>query len=67
MRLSIVTIAVVASLARTAFAEDVKVEVTHAVDCERKSQKGDKISVRGSPGRVDGADVLGVRSTTGER
>jgi FK506-binding protein 2 len=26
-------------------AEDFKVEVTHAVECKRKSQKGDKLSI----------------------
>lgn len=34
------------ALASTALAADsVKIEVTQAVECERKSQKGDKISV----------------------
>lgn len=39
-----------AALATAVLAAEVKIEVTRAVECERKSQKGDKISVhyRGS-------------------
>jgi FK506-binding protein 2 len=35
----------IAALAALVAAEEVKVEVTRAVECDRKSQKGDKISV----------------------
>lgn len=35
----------IAALAAIVAAEEVKVEVTRAVECDRKSQKGDKISV----------------------
>ncbi|KAN0092185.1 hypothetical protein V8E51_018032 [Hyaloscypha variabilis] len=35
----------IAALAAFVAAEEVKVEVTRAVECDRKSQKGDKISV----------------------
>lgn len=45
MRFLTVSIAVLASAATTALAEPVKVEVTRAVECERKSRVGDKISV----------------------
>lgn len=34
-----------AALATLSAAADVKIDVTRAVECERKSQKGDKISV----------------------
>jgi FK506-binding protein 2 len=45
MRFIAVSIAVLASAATTVLAADVKIEVTRAVECERKSKKGDKISV----------------------
>jgi len=47
MRLLSLSIAVLASAASTVLAADekVQVDVTRAVECERKSQKGDKISV----------------------
>jgi len=45
MRFLTVSIALLASAATTVLAADVKVEVTRAVECERKSKKGDKISV----------------------
>ena len=45
MRFLAVSIAVLASAATTVLAADVKIEVTRAVECERKSKKGDKISV----------------------
>ena len=35
----------IAALAALVAAEEVKVEVTRAVECDRKSKKGDKISV----------------------
>jgi FK506-binding protein 2 len=35
----------IAALVAIVAAEEVKVEVTRAVECDRKSQKGDKISV----------------------
>jgi len=45
MRVSTLSTAVLASLATIVLAKDVDVKVTRAVECERKSQKGDKISV----------------------
>jgi FK506-binding protein 2 len=45
MRFLAVSIAVLASAATTVLAAEVKIEVTRAVECERKSKKGDKISV----------------------
>jgi FK506-binding protein 2 len=45
MRFLAVSIAVLASAATTVLAADVKIDVTRAVECERKSKKGDKISV----------------------
>jgi FK506-binding protein 2 len=56
MRFLVFSMAALASAATSVFAEEVKVEVTRAVECERKTQKGDKISVhyRGSLW-VDGA------------
>ncbi|KAF4630951.1 hypothetical protein G7Y89_g7183 [Cudoniella acicularis] len=48
MRFIALSIAALASVATTVLAaegEQVKIEVTRAVECERKTQKGDKISV----------------------
>jgi len=45
MRFLAVSIAALATIATTVFADEVKVDVTKAVECERKSKKGDKISV----------------------
>lgn len=46
MRFLAVSAAVLATVASTALAENkVGIEITRAVECERKSQKGDKISV----------------------
>ena len=45
MRFLAVSIAALATIATTVFAAEVKVEVTKAVECDRKSKKGDKISV----------------------
>jgi FK506-binding protein 2 len=45
MRFLAVSIAALATAATTVFAEEVKIEVTHAVECDRKSKAGDKISV----------------------
>ncbi|KAH8816423.1 hypothetical protein F5884DRAFT_668013, partial [Xylogone sp. PMI_703] len=47
MRFFTFSIAALASIATTVLAADeqVKVEVTRAVECDRKTQKGDKISV----------------------
>ncbi len=45
MRLLALALAVLASASAALAAEEVTVEVTRAVECERKSQKGDKISV----------------------
>lgn len=45
MRFLSVSIAALATVATTVFADEVKIEVTRAVECERKTQKGDKISV----------------------
>jgi FK506-binding protein 2 len=45
MRFLTLSIAALASAVTLVAAEEVKVEVTRAVECERKSQKGDKISV----------------------
>ncbi|KAH8669531.1 hypothetical protein BGZ60DRAFT_430974 [Tricladium varicosporioides] len=46
MRFITLSIAALATVASTVLAgESVKIEVTRAVECERKSQKGDKISV----------------------
>ncbi|KAG0645698.1 FK506-binding 2, partial [Hyphodiscus hymeniophilus] len=57
MRFLTVSIALLASAATTVLAADVKVEVTRAVECERKSKKGDKISVhyRGNLQDKDGS------------
>lgn len=35
----------VAALAATAAAAELKIDVTHKVECERKTQKGDKVSM----------------------
>jgi FK506-binding protein 2 len=51
MRFLAISAAVLASVASTVLAENkVDIVVTHAVECDRKTQKGDKISVhyRGS-------------------
>jgi FK506-binding protein 2 len=45
MRLLTLSIAALASAVTLVTAAEVKVEVTRAVECDRKSQKGDKISV----------------------
>lgn len=45
MKLLAVSLAVLASLTSTVLAAEVKIDVTRAVECDRKSQKGDKISV----------------------
>jgi FK506-binding protein 2 len=45
MRFLAVSIAFLASAATSVLAADVKVEVTRAVECDRKSKKGDKIHV----------------------
>lgn len=45
MRFLAVSIAALATVASTVLAAEVTVEVTNAVECERKTQKGDKISV----------------------
>jgi FK506-binding protein 2 len=45
MRFLTLSLAVLASASTALAAEEVKVDVTRAVECERKSQKGDKISV----------------------
>lgn len=46
MRFLTVSIAALATMAATVMAgEEVKIEVTREVECERKSKKGDKISV----------------------
>lgn len=45
MRFLAVSIAALATAASTVLAAEVDVVVTNAVECERKSQKGDKISV----------------------
>ncbi len=44
MRFLTLSLAILAS-ATAVIADEVKIEVTRAVECERKSQKGDKISV----------------------
>ena len=51
------SLALLASAATTVLAADVKVEVTRAVECERKSKKGDKIEVhyRGNLQNKDGS------------
>ena len=50
------TIAALATIATSVLAAEVKVEVTRAVECERKTKKGDKISVhyRGNLQEADG-------------
>jgi FK506-binding protein 2 len=45
MRFLTVSIAALAAVATTVLANEVKVEVTRAVECDRKTKKGDKISV----------------------
>jgi FK506-binding protein 2 len=45
MRFLTISLAALVTCASTILAEDVKIEVTRAVECERKTQKGDKISV----------------------
>ena len=46
MRFLAISIAALASAATTVLAADeVKIEVTRAVECERKTKKGDKIEV----------------------
>jgi FK506-binding protein 2 len=45
MRFSVLSIAALASAVTVLAADQVKIEVTKAVECERKTQKGDKISV----------------------
>lgn len=48
MRFIAVSVAALASVATTVLAaegEQVKIDVTHAVECERKTKAGDKISV----------------------
>jgi FK506-binding protein 2 len=45
MRFLTLSLAVLASASAAIAAEQVKIDVTRAVECERKSQKGDKISV----------------------
>jgi FK506-binding protein 2 len=46
MRFLTASIAALATVATTVLAgEEVKVEVTRAVECDRKTKKGDKISV----------------------
>lgn len=47
MRFFALSIAVLASAASTALAadEELKIDVTRAVECDRKTQKGDKIEV----------------------
>jgi FK506-binding protein 2 len=51
------SIAILASAATVVLAADVIVEVTRAVECDRKSKKGDKISVhyRGNLQEEDGS------------
>ena len=51
MRFAAITIA---ALATAVLAADVKVEITRAVDCERKSKKGDSISVHYRGTLLDG-------------
>ena len=48
----------ITALASLALAAEVKVEITRAVECERKSQKGDKISVH-YRGNLDDGGKLG--------
>ena len=57
MRFLAVSIALLASGVNFVLAADVGIEVTRAVECERKSQKGDKISVhyRGNLQEKDGS------------
>jgi FK506-binding protein 2 len=45
MRLVSLTIAVLASAASTVLAEELGIEVTQAVECDRKTTKGDMIQV----------------------
>lgn len=45
MRFLTLSLAVLASATAAIAADEVIIEVTRAVECERKSQKGDKISV----------------------
>jgi FK506-binding protein 2 len=45
MRFVALSIAALASAATTALAADLKIDVTRAVECERKTQAGDKINV----------------------
>jgi len=45
MRFLALALAVLTSASAAIAAEEVTIEVTRAVECERKSQKGDKISV----------------------
>lgn len=41
----LLTLAALATVATSVFAAEVKIEVTRAVECERKTKRGDKISV----------------------
>ena len=55
MRFLAVSFGVLATAATTVLgADQVKVEVTRAVECDRKSQKGDKISVHYRGSLADG-------------
>ena len=67
MRFLAVSIAALATIATTVFAAEVKVEVTKAVECDRKSKKGDKISVHYRGTLQDGGKQFDASYDRGER